>query len=146
MTEEEFELVDTWSVVESEDQGNPLIIRLRQEIDCLVGQKLYPHLLMVTWKFPNPMDSGLPKPNEAQEASEFENLLVNGVESSSCALLTCIATSNGHRAWYFYTNNVDVFSDHLHNIPQKDDRYPITVYLTSNDRWKSFEDIKAIYE
>jgi hypothetical protein len=141
MKENKFKLIDTWSIAEIENDGYPIIIRFRNELDILFGKEIYPHLLQVDWKFSSLIKSGMPSRTDANEASKFEDFLIDSIEVDLQSILTFVITNDGLRSWYIYTNNIDEFSNRLHNIPQKDERYPIEIYLSENEGWKSYEDI-----
>jgi Family of unknown function (DUF695) len=146
MEENRFELIDSWSIAEVENNGCPIIIRFRSKLDILCGKKLYPHLLQVDWKFSNPSELGMPNRTEAAETSTFEDLLINSIECDLQSILTFVITHNGFRSWYIYTNNVDEFSNRLHNIPQKTERYPVEICLFKNEGWKYYEEIVHEYQ
>lgn len=137
-----FELIDNWSIAELENDGHLLIIRFRDKLNSLCGKEVYPHLLQVAWEFSDPSETGMPDRIEASKASEFEDFIVDSIESDLQSVLTFVATSDGFRSWYIYTNDVDEFSNRLHNIPQKKEKYPIEIHLTTNENWKSYDDVR----
>ena len=131
MEKNKFELIDSWSIAEVENNGFPIIIRFRNNLDILCGKVLYPHLLQVDWAFPTPSESGMPNRTDAAETSAFEDLLIDSIECDLQSILAFVITHNGFRSWYIYTENVDEFSNRLHNIPQKIEKYPVELFLHS---------------
>lgn len=137
-----FILVDDWSIAESKSDNCLMVIRFRNKLDSPLGEKLYPDLLQLSWEFPQPSQE---KKLSQIEASNFEDLLVNSIEFDLQSILAFVTTDNNFKNWFIYTNDVNEFSHRLHNIAQREERYPIEISLINNERWKSYNDIMKIY-
>jgi Family of unknown function (DUF695) len=137
-----FKLVDDWSIAESKSNDCLMVIRFRNKLDSILGQELYPDLLQLSWEFPQHSQE---KKLAQIEASIFEDLLVDSIEHDLQSILAFVTTDDDFKSWFVYTNDVNEFSHRLHNIAQREERYPIEISLTSNEGWKSYNDIMTIY-
>jgi hypothetical protein len=90
---------DTWSVATAEDDGKPLIFRIRDKPPSFARKKAFPYLLAVCWRYESPNEQGMPSEADAARMSQLEDLLEEAFEGARQAFLTAIVTGNGVREW-----------------------------------------------
>jgi hypothetical protein len=134
---------DVWTVATSRDGEVPKLVRFRQNIDPDALGPHLPHLVCVSWSMVDATELGLPSDDETQELERFENELVPRVEAGSIGLLAAVITECSQRHWYFYLNDRNGFSDALHDVPQKEERYPIEITIQENEGWRLFREVSA---
>lgn len=94
-----------WSIATTEDNGKPLIFRIRNQEPSFATNADFPHLLAVCWQYQSPNDRGMPSPEEAQRMAELKDLLEAGLENVQQAFLTVIVPGNGVREWQWYARD-----------------------------------------
>jgi hypothetical protein len=134
---------NSWSVAEGVSDDLPVILRYRSNLNITSLTTLFPHLITIQWTFKNPALSMLPSFIDKQELDDFEESLWIATETNNCGMLTVVITSNGYRNWYVYVKNIDKFSQTLSLLPQKEERYPIEIFLDRDEDWQFYREIIA---
>ena len=132
---------DSWTLAEGTNRDVPRLIRIRENLNPAAWELALPHVLRITWTIRGIAERGLPSDVETKALHAFENELVPRVERDGRAVLVAVITELGKRHWYFYLRDVDAFSKELHNMPQKEERYPIELTLDRNERWALFREL-----
>src|SRR5437764_958956 len=102
---------DQWSVATGEDNGKPIIFRIRNQPPAFATKDAFPHLLAVSWQFVSPNDQGMPSAEDSERITELEDLLEAGLEGARQAFLTVVVTGNGTREWQWYARDPDKLMD-----------------------------------
>lgn len=95
--------------------------------------------MKVSWTLRAPTVDGLPNKGEAESLNRFEDFLFKQVERNFQSIVAVVITTFGKREWYIYISDVDEFSAKVHQIPQEEDRYPIEISLTRDEKWKFYK-------
>jgi len=130
----------TWAGAEAEYDRHPLLIRFR-EIPQRFPKSKYPERLNVFWKMSEPDENGLATEEESHRLAAFEDYLVDSVERDGHSILVVVLTSNGEKEFVFHTADVPGFISRLNNIPQEEERFPITIQRFSDPDWTYFESV-----
>ena len=130
----------TWAVAEGEYETHPLFIRFR-EIPKTFPRARYHQRLNIFWKMSAPDENGLPTEDEFERLNLFEDRLVPAVEDDEHSILVSVLTCNGEREFIFHTADVPGFMERLTNIPQEEDRYPITIQRYDDPDWSYFDSL-----
>ena len=134
---------DTWTLAKGADKNVSRLIRIRENLNPEVLGLTLQHLLRVSWSMLDETEMGLPSNEETNELEQFENELVPRVEAKGSCVLAAVITESGKRHWYFYLNDVDAFSEGLHNLPQKQEPHPIEVTRHRNEGWNLYRELVA---
>jgi len=140
-----FESADTaaWALLEGHTGEYPFVIRYRQiPPDFLYNE--YPKRLNVFWTMERPDENGFPSPEEAKNLDTFENRLVAAVEQDESAWLVAIITGRAEREFVFYLQQPQRFLQHLTNLPQEQDPYPIEIHCQEDPDWSYFDKLAPI--
>ena len=130
----------TWGVAEAEHDNHLLLIRFR-EIPETFPKSKYPERLNIFWEMSATDENGLPTDEEFDRLAAFEDRLVPLVEQDAHSILVGVLTCNGEKEFVFHTADVTEFMDRLRNIPQEEERYPITIQKYDDPGWTYFESI-----
>lgn len=84
-------------------------------------------------------ENGLPTEEEFSRLATFEDRLVNAVEHDEHSILVGAVTCNGEKEFMFHTANVPGFLERLTNMPQEEERYPITIQKYDDPDWSYFK-------
>jgi Family of unknown function (DUF695) len=140
MKNQEFKIIDDWSVGRVDNPSSPVIIRLRSKLNSIIGKDIFPHLLQLSWSFQDMRDAGMPSRSELNELSSFEDIMRDVFETDLHSVLTIIITKKGVREWFFYTASVDEFMNRLASVPHSN-KNPIQVLFTENESWKYYDSL-----
>ena len=138
-TIEEIVQRDIWSVAEGSHNELPLIIRFREEFKDRPDVSCYPHRLIVSWKYAEG-ESGLPSGELSFELGQFEDYLVEALESDLVAVLSAVITNAGERQWIFYTKNLDSCQTRINALPQVGEPYPLHLTAEPDSEWEFLYD------
>jgi len=128
----------TWGGAESQHDNHVLLIRFR-EIAGTFPRSKYPQRINVFWEMFESDENGLPTENEFSRLGSFEDRLVNAIEWDAQSILVAALTCNGEKEFVFYTGDVSEFMQRLTNMPQEEERYPITIQKYDDADWSYFE-------
>ena len=134
---------DTWTLATGNDPVMPQLIRIRENLAPEVLVLTLPHLMRVSWSMLDETEAGLPSDKETKELEQFENELVPRVEAGGTCVLAAVITKSCKRHWYFYLSEANDFSERLHDVPQKKERYPIEITRQRNEGWHFFCELVA---
>jgi len=96
---------DIWSVATAEDDGKPLILRIRNKPPSFASKKTFPYLLAVSWQYDPTNESRMPPDEVADRMGQLEDLLEEAFDGACQAFLSVIATGNGVREWQWYARD-----------------------------------------
>lgn len=128
----------TWALAEAECNSHPLLIRYR-EFPREFPKSKYPQRINNFWRMSEIDENGLPTEGEFSRLATFENRLVNAVEHDEHSILAGALTCNGEKEFIFYTSDVPEFMERLANMPQENERYPITIQRYDDPNWNYFD-------
>ncbi len=127
-----------WSIATGEDDGRPLIFRIRNQAPAFVKQPDFPHLLAICWPFDADVNNGMPTLENAERMAELENLLEEGLEASCEAFLTVAVTGNGVREWQWYARDRNAVMEHINKTLGELDPFPIEISFQNDPAWQGY--------
>lgn len=127
-----------WVGAEGEYDGHPCLIRFRR-IPKDFPRAKYPHHINITWRMSETHESGLPTEQEFDQTATFENRLVEAVEPDEHSILVAVLTCNGEKEFVFQTADPPGFMERLTNMPQENERYPISLERYDDPDWVYFD-------
>jgi hypothetical protein len=130
----------TWALWDGEYDSQPLLIRFREFPQNFPRAK-YPERVNIFWSMSETDQNGLPADEEFTRLKTFEDRLVDAVEHDEHSILAGVLTCNGEREYIFQTADVPGFLERLTNMPQEEERYPITIQKNHDPDWAYFEDV-----
>src|SRR5688572_11280011 len=130
----------TWAGAEGEHEGHPLLIRYR-EFPHDFPRGSYPERVNVFWKMVETDQNGWPTEFEFVRLRAFEDRLVEAVELDRQSILSVVLTCNGEKEFIFHTGDEAVFLRRLANMPQEQERYPITILRNTDPEWNYFDSV-----
>ena len=135
---EEQSLTDEqWSVIQSEKNGKPLLIRYRSERPRDVETAAFPFLLSATWTY-QANEAGLPAPEELELMGKFEDALESALDASQTAHLMVILTGNGERDWLWYTCGEAEAMRQVNQALKGHKPYPVEFSVQQDRRWRAY--------
>jgi hypothetical protein len=136
---------DTWSVATGEDDGKPLIFRIRNQPPSFASKKkVFPHLLAVTWQFESLDGSGMPSEEAVARMAQLEDLLMEAFENARQGFLTVIVTGNGVREWQWYARNPDDAMKLVNETLGEMEPFPVEFSFQSDPKWSGYSRFREI--
>jgi hypothetical protein len=129
---------DVWSVAIAEDNGKPLIIRVRHNILARVDPTKYPNLLAITWQYEPISESGMPSKQDEERMSLLEDLLDQALESNGLAYLTVVVTGNGVREWQWYSGDTQQTMTAINTSLSGHKRFPVELVSEADANWEAY--------
>lgn len=133
----------SWVGAEGECEGHVLLVRLR-EFPTEFPKSKYPQHINIFWKMSETDENGLPTDEEFSRLATFEDRIVNAVEHDEHSILVGALTCNGEKEFVFHTSDVPRFLQRLTNMPQEEERYPITIQKYDDPDWNYFKSLIPI--
>jgi hypothetical protein len=129
---------DRWSVATAEDNGKPLIVRIRNKPPSFARKDAFPHLLAVCWKYQSPNDQGMPSEDVFERMSQLESLLEPAFEEAQQAFLTVIVTGNGVREWQWYARDTDEVMKLVNETLGEYEPFPVQFIFQNDPEWQGY--------
>jgi hypothetical protein len=129
---------DGWSVAIGEDNGKPLIFRIRNQPPSFARKAAFPHMVAVTWEYESPNDQGMPSAEDTQRMTELEELLEAGLENSRQAFLTVIVTGNGVREWQWYARDPEKVMELINETLGHREPFPVQFSIQDDPEWEGY--------
>jgi len=133
-----------WSVATVEDDGKPLIFRIREQAPSFASKEEFPHLLAVSWPYRSPNEQGMPAPAEAERMGELEDLLDAGLEGVEQAFLSVIVTGNGVREWQWYARDPEKIMELVNQTLRHRKPFPVQFSFQDDPEWQGYEQFLQI--
>jgi hypothetical protein len=127
---------DEWSVATAEDDGMPLIFRIRT-VPSDLNRAGLPHLIAVSWPY-QPADGGMPSPADKEQMDLLEDLLTPALEGNHDALLTVVATGNGVREWQWYSAVPDATMQLVNTALNGHPPFPVELSIQDDPDWAAY--------
>jgi hypothetical protein len=129
---------NTWSVATGEDDGKPLIFRIRNQPPSFAEKKAFPHLLAVSWQYESPNEQGMPSEEVAARMRQLETLLEEAFEDARQAFLTVVVTGNGVREWQWYARNPDDVMKLVNEALGELEPFPVGFSFQDDPEWAGY--------
>jgi hypothetical protein len=135
----------SWSVATAEDDGKPLLFRIRNQPPPFAHKDQFPHLLVVSWAYEPAGDHGMPSEDEYARMNELEDLLA-ALEDAEQAFLTVIATGNGVREWQWYARAPERTMELVNESLGELEPFPVEFSIQDDPEWAGYERFLGISE
>jgi len=129
---------DSWKLAQAEDNGKPLIFRIREGTPEFARKEDFPLLLAVCWKYKSPNKEGMPSKADSDRMGELEDLLVPAFEGKRKAFLTVVVTGNGVREWQWYATGKDAVMKLVNKALSEADPFPVEFLFQEDLEWEAY--------
>jgi hypothetical protein len=125
-------------VATGQDDGKPLILRIRNKPPSFARKEAFPHLLAVCWQYESPNEQGMPSEDVVARMSQLEDLLEEALEGARQAFLTVIVTGNGVREWQWYARNPDEVMKLVNDTLGELEPFPVEFSFQDDPEWVGY--------
>lgn len=133
---------DTWFGIEGEQNGQPYIVRGREDVAVFQESGLYDTRIEIVWTYTADNPAGMPNEALLKEMETAEHLLVEALEPDDTAILAFVFTGNNHRVWYWYTHNRATMTKRINEalsaIPEK---LPLQLFAANDPHWDAYHQL-----
>jgi hypothetical protein len=133
---------DTWFGMEGDINGNPYIIRGREDIKAFQKSGLYQTRIDICLTYIAHDESNMPADNQVELMERVEQLLVNQLEHDLEGILAFVFTGNFQRVWYWYCKNQKVAIERVNiALAAFEEKLPIEIYSTHDPEWNEYHNL-----
>src|SRR5579872_4638821 len=135
---------DTWSMATGDDDGTPLIFRVRNNPPAFATKDSFRHLLAVTWEYEPDNEQGMPSRDVIERMAQFEDLLTPAFEDVRQAFLTVVVTGNGAREWQWYARNDDQTMELVNEALGEYETFPVQFSFQDDPAWEGYSRFQEV--
>jgi hypothetical protein len=122
------------------------VVRFRAVFPDWVSRESWPNLVGIKWPLAN--KAAMPSKDESARQYDFEDTLLNAVESARVGVLAVVITGDGYVEWLYYSPSHNKFMATLNEALRGKPALPLEISLEQDPGWVSYTDFadKAIRE
>jgi hypothetical protein len=128
-----------WFLAEGELQGEPMMIRARQDLLALAATESLPIRVVIEWTCDAPLSHGLPSESDYARISAFEQVVVSFLGEG--AVLAFVITHSGSVTYSFYTSDTDWFIERLNDAMSDQAVAPISISADDDAGWSEYRNL-----
>jgi hypothetical protein len=131
---------DTWTVGTADQDGQPLIIRVRSEMPTVADRQRHAQLIVVGWPYDG-IETGLPTSDETAAMQDFENAVEAGIERGGVGTQVASITGAGHKEWRYYAADAEAFVTALNASLDGHPTYPLEIEMFDDSEWQGLQQL-----
>ena len=135
-----------WAIAEAQDDGKPLIFRIRSRKPSGVAPARYRHLIGVSWPYEPWNESGMPAQDQVAGMQLLEDLLQPALEGPGQAFLTVVVTGNGVREWQWYSRDAGETMALVNKALSNHEPFPVEFSVQDDPKWQGYFRFQDILE
>lgn len=135
---------DNWTVAQGEDNGMPILLRIRNPAPSYASKRKFVQMLAISWPYESPGDHGMPNEEVLESMTQLEELLVPAFEDAKQGFLSVVVTGNGVREWQLYTTDVESAGLLINETLADYDPFPIQISVEEDPEWEAYEQFLEI--
>ncbi len=129
---------DTWTMATGEDDGLPLIVRIRNQPPLFARKDSFPQLLALSWQYEPENERGMPAQDVVERMGQLEDLLMPAFEEAREAFLTVVVTGNGAREWQWYAKDADRVMELVNEPLAEYEPFPVEFNFQDDPEWEGY--------
>ena len=129
---------DTWTLATGDDDGMPLIVRIRNQPPSFARKDSFPHLLALSWRYEPEDNRGMPSNDVVERMAQLEVLLMPAFEGTRQAFLTVVVTGNGAREWQWYARDPDRVMELVNETLADYEPFPVEFNFQDDPQWEGY--------
>jgi hypothetical protein len=129
-----------WLTTKIEYEGLPLYLRLPKYEDIWKYQSKFPKLINIEHTFDSVKDNGLPTSEYNKSLFDFDNEVVNLLQSESNGVVFLVETYGGSRNYWFFGEDSDFFLKIFDNLKAKYSDKKLELHIQNDVDWDFIKD------
>jgi uncharacterized protein DUF695 len=131
---------DTWTVGTADQDGQPIIIRVRSRMPDVADRQRLAQLVVVGWPYDG-TETGLPTSDDTAAMQDFENAVEAGLERGGAGTQVASITGAGHKEWRYYAADADAFVAALNASLDGHPTYPLEIEMFDDSEWQGLQQL-----
>jgi hypothetical protein len=131
---------DTWTVGTADQDGQPIIIRVRSRMPDVADRQRHAQLVVVGWPYDG-TETGLPTSDDTAAMQDFENAVEAGLERGGAGTQVASITGAGHKEWRYYAADADAFVAALNASLDGHPTYPLEIEMFDDSEWQGLQQL-----
>ena len=136
---DQFKISPSWRQAEGETDGQPVLIRVRNDIEAAVGAEGLPVCMQLTVSFPEEVNCTALDEEQAGFIEEFETIVIDEIEEKGLALCCLVYNIQNQIDYTFYGKDVEAFIAHVSEYDF--DGVELSVASEEEPDWSSYRDM-----
>ncbi len=137
--EEITSIPESWSILQSENNGKPMLIRKNVGCEKIEGNKNYSTGCGIAFQVKFPDENGLPNAEKEPELNTLEDDIFEIFEKDLNSIIPIVITTSGFREYVIYTKDLSEFQNRLSKLKEKHKQYELTSYNKEDGNWKTYK-------
>jgi hypothetical protein len=131
---------DTWTVGTADQDGQPIIIRVRGQLPDAAARQANSQLLVIGWPYDG-TETGLPADADKAAMERFEEALEAGLAGTGVGVQVASLTGAGHREWRYYAPDAEAFVAALNASLGGHPTYPLEIEMFDDAEWQGLQQL-----
>ena len=131
---------DTWTVGTADQDGQPIIIRVRGRLPDAAAREANSQLVVIGWPYDG-NETGLPLEADKASMDRLEEALEAGLAGTTLGVQVASLTGAGHREWRYYAADADAFVAALNAILGGHPTYPLEIEMFDDAEWQGLQQL-----
>jgi hypothetical protein len=131
---------DTWTVGTADQDGQPIIIRVRGPLPDAGARQANSQLVVIGWPYDG-SETGLPLDADKTSMDRFEEALEAGLAGTTLGVQVASLTGAGHKEWRYYAGDADAFIAALNASLGGHPTYPLEIEMFEDVEWQGLQQL-----
>jgi hypothetical protein len=131
---------DTWTVGTADQDGQPIIIRVRGPLPDHAARQANDRLIVIGWPYDG-NETGLPAEADKASMDRFEEALEAGLSGTTLGVQVASLTGAGHKEWRYYAPDAEAFVAALNDSVADHPTYPLEIEMFDDAEWQGLQQL-----
>lgn len=137
----DWNITDQWLILDGENAGYPMIIRLNTGVKEIVGHPLFPYRIGIAIPLKHPQENGLPIHEEQQYFYQIEEEIYNLFQNNDEAFVCILITTSNFKEYVMYSKTNQKIKQKIHALKSKFPEYDFQHYVQKDKNWDMYKNI-----
>lgn len=129
-----------WLTGTAVEEGVNVLFRLLPHIPLDINTPDFPDRVEIIWNYQSEHESKLPGPQDREQMSQFEELLINLWQEQDRGYLTMLFTGNQVCHWQWYVRDQEQALENLNQALTDLPALPIQIHSQHDPDWHAYTD------
>lgn len=136
----DIKITEQWSVLQGENNDNPMFIRLNTGVKKIVGHPSYPYRIGIAIPLKNPQEDGFPRSEENLDFNQIEDEIFNLFQNNNEAFVCAIITTSGMKEFMIYSTTDQNIEIKIYLLKSKFSEYDFQYYVQKDINWDMYKE------
>ncbi|NVK36389.1 MAG: DUF695 domain-containing protein [Gammaproteobacteria bacterium] len=132
-----------WVLADGTLNDEPITIRYRDELESELASGKFSQCVQISWNAADvDPQTGYPSTSELIKIDDFNQKLMNAIETENHALIVMVIMCQGINQWILYAKDTSQLQADLNTIPTDTGLYPIEIVAEEDADWTIFTQLR----